>query len=68
MRNALYDVTNTELCCACCAMHTAVAVRHMVAVGEQLLQQEDQKQPGLQPAVHKFGFHKPPFRSVDHLQ
>lgn len=42
-------------------------VRHMVAVGEQLLQQEDQKQPGLQPAVHKFGFHKPPFRSVDHL-
>jgi hypothetical protein len=44
------------------------AVRHMAEVGERLLQQQDQQLQLPQPAQHKFGFHKPPFRSVDHLQ
>lgn len=45
------------------------AVRHMRAVGQQLLK------ASLAPLAHgaaadtfKFGFHKPPLRSVDHLQ
>jgi hypothetical protein len=68
------------------------AVRHMLDVGQQLLQQNiqqqqiqlQQQQQGLTMPVlqqqqqqqqlaqgqpcFKFGFHKPPFRSVDHLQ
>lgn len=40
----------------------------MTAVGERLLQQQDQQLQLPQPAQHKFGYHKPPFRSVDHLQ
>lgn len=49
------------------AASDAQLVRHMAEVGERLLQQQDQQLQLPQPAQHKFGFHKPPFRSVDHL-
>eukprot|EP00877_Chromochloris_zofingiensis_P011393 jgi/Chrzof1/6507/Cz18g13250.t1 len=56
-------------------------VRHLLAVGNKLLQSEldaglasSQAQPSSTAGQHaatsqrfKFGFHKPPFRSVDHL-
>lgn len=50
------------------------AVRHMQEVGRQVLAEQLQLQQLAQPTQpqrqppFKFGFHKPPFRSVDHLQ
>ncbi|CAA0395493.1 unnamed protein product [Arabidopsis thaliana] len=36
-------------------------VRHMLSVGQQLLQKDAPQ------SIHRFGFHQPPFNSVDHL-
>ncbi|CAF2150717.1 unnamed protein product [Brassica napus] len=39
----------------------SLAVSHMLSVGQELLQKDAPQ------TIHRFGFHQPPFNSVDHL-